>query len=269
MLSEFSLSSGLKAGQQASFVDMILNFREKLIRHKKNVLAFALLLVFGSILFGCASLLFRPHVVTYLQVGGFLLLGYFNTLMLQGNLSVLSATERFVYSLFAAFAVGCLLTVFHFASDNYAWFSVLAGSCAFLLPYSLMELWKLYSSMQSGSVKTWAYTDELASQKSTTFLNSIPVRFRVRLGAQGKNELPVSFRAPVRMQLGLIFYHLVQEQNSTGKNAIPLADEAKVPYQWQFFTTGINGKRYLDPETGLLENGVRENAIVFVQQVIE
>jgi hypothetical protein len=89
------------------------------------------------------------------------------------------------------------------------------------------------------------------------------------MGQSGKNELPVSFRAPVRMKLGLIFYHLAQEQNNNGQTPIPFTDESKVPYQWLFFTAGINGKRYLDPETGLLENGVRENAIVFVQQVID
>ena len=102
-------------------------------------------------------------------------------------------------------------------------------------------------------------------QKSTTFLNSIPVR--IKLLQENRSAQLISFRAPVRMQLGLIFYHMAQEKNAAGQTAIKFVDKKKEPLRWVFYTSSFGRVKYLDPETGLLENGVKSNGVVVIKQL--
>jgi hypothetical protein len=71
------------------------------------------------------------------------------------------------------------------------------------------------------------------------------------------------------MKLGLLFYHMVQEQNRNPSQAIKLVDLKDEPYEWIFFTRSWGSTRYLDPELSLIENGIKENEVLIVQQLPE
>lgn len=253
--------------ERPSLLATALHLHKKLVRNKRNVTVFVLLLLVSGGLVGGIAVFFNNGWIKFFQVTVFLLLGYMHVQILNGKLSVLSRAERFLYSFFLTAGIFVLLGVFYFIAKQYTMLPVFAGGCAFALPFTVTELWRTYAGLQAGPVKAWSYTEDLSLQRSTTFLDSIPVRFKVETNWYERNSKMLFFRAPVRMKLGLIFYHLVQEQNDNGHNSLVLTDSAGNPYQWVFFTTGITGTKYLDPETSLLDNRVRQNAVVIARRV--
>lgn len=242
---------------------------DKLARNKKRVVAFALLLLVTSIALGSLAVFWNNGVVLLLQVAGFLALGYLLVSVLQANVASFNHSEKLLYALLLAIVVLVAVGAFYFISAGYPWQTAFTAGCAFLLPYMVAEAWRLFAALSIQSAPAWRYSAELPLQKSTTFLNSIPIRFNVKAHRLGWEQHLVSFRAPVRMKLGLLFYHMVQERNSSTAQPVKLVDAENEPYQWIFFVRSWGFTRYLNPELNLIENGIKENAVVMVQQLLE
>ncbi len=241
----------------------------KLSGNKKKVWAFLLLLVLGSLVLISLNHFLPPVFLIFLQTGGFFCLGYLHFLILRANVTGLTPSEKFLYSSLLATVVFLAGSIFYFIAPLvFSWQTVVAGVCAFLLPFVLAEAWRLFYFMSSQAAATWRYSADVSLQKATTFLNSMPVRFKIQAG-QLAGEYTVGFRAPVRMKLGTIFYHMVQEQNSQGENVVRLSSGEGQPYEWAFSITVFGWKTFLDPELSLLENGLKENAIVTAQRISE
>ena len=266
MLSDLPLSSDMKE-QVVSLASMRLS--QNLAQNKRNIKALTWMAIFGGILLAGISFFLDQNLVKYIQVAGFLLLGYMYLHVLEALASELTTTERMYFTLAVTAGVLLLLGVVCFFRNEYRLLSAVAASAAFVLPYTIQQVWLTFSSLQTGERKTWQFTQELPMQKSTTFLNSIPVRFKVQVVHPKGQEHLLSFRAPVRMKLALIFYHMVQEQNNAGGEVISFIDAAQKPFRWEFVTSGISGARYLDPEESLLENGIQQNAVVVVRQLVD
>lgn len=239
----------------------------KLSRNRKRVASFVGLLVIGSLLLSSLNRFLPAAMAAFAQAAGFFLLGYLHFLILRANVNGLSTTEKLLYSfLLAAVALVAASAFYFLLPAAHSWSTAAIGVCAFLLPYVLAEAWRAFYLLSTQAAATWRYSADVSLQKATTFLNSIPVRFRIQ-ASRFDGEYTVSFRAPVRMKLGIIFYHMVQEQNNREKEAIRLLDVEEQPYEWAFSTSVLGWKNFLDPELTLLENGVKENAIVTAQRV--
>lgn len=241
----------------------------KLLQNKKRVVAFVGFLFFGSLLLSGLNAFLRPATAFLLQTAGFFGLGYLHFLIVRANVFGLTENEKLSYSFSLATVIGLAGAVFYFfAPAAFTPQTFLTGACAFLLPVVLDGAWRLFHSLSTRAAATWRYSTDVSLQKATTFLNSMPVRFKIMAGQFG-GEYTVSFRAPVRMKLGTIFYHMVQEQNSHDEEAIRLLDREGEPYEWAFSTSVFGWKNFLDPELTLLENGIKENAVVTAQRISE
>jgi hypothetical protein len=245
-----------------------LGLKDKLIQSKKDVLAFSMLLLIACALFGSTIFFSGSSVVKLFQIAGFLVIGYIHVTIIKGNLAALTSTEKLIYSLLLAIGIFIILSVVYSFSNRYTALFALANSCAFLLPYIMEELWRLFGNISSGEPMLWYYTDDLPMHKSTIFLNSIPIHFKVQMEQNGQGEYTIAFRAPVRMKLGLIFYHMMQEQNDNGRTLIDFSDEKAKPFGWLFFTPGIGGwNKYINPDTTLIENGIKQNAVIVARLI--
>jgi hypothetical protein len=246
----------------------ILRFRDKLVQNKKNVTAFSALLIIACLALGSTVFFMNSRLATLVQVIGFLALGYVHTSNMQGNLAVLEPAEKLVYSLLLAASVFIFLSIFYLITTTYAVLVVLVGSSAFLLLYVLGEMWRLYNHVSKSNVNPWYYTGDISSQQATVFLNSIPIRVKIQIDQQGRVEYPVAFRAPVKMKLGTIFYHIIKEQNESGKTPVDFTDLNNKPFGWVFFTQSFAGwNKPLDPEATLIESQIGPNAVIVARRL--
>lgn len=242
--------------------------RLQLGKMMKPAVVSCLLLLFGGGLVAGISFLVDSPISRILHAVGFLTLGLIPIWLFAGTLHLMNGRQKFIYMLVTAtLLIGVLvgLKYLHFAAYN--WLQISAATSAFLLPYTFQQLWHLLEAFSVGSGKTWSYSKEQPLQKSTTFLNSMPVKFKVQLEEGGELQYQVSFKAPVKMQLGLIFYHMVQNQQSNGGVPIHLVNAANDPYTWVFQTSWFGFKRNLDPEAGLIENGIQQNTLVIARRL--
>lgn len=239
-------------------------------QHSKNVKAAVLLLLLVLLVGGLIAFvtsMMGGMLARILHAAGFLALGVVH-LRMSSNAFALADTRRQFY--FVLISTGILfgsLAVVQLFFPDYSWLQTLSAVSAFALPFALQELWRFYNLFSNSSSKTWSYNDNLSLQKSTTFLNSMPVKFKVQLDDGGELQYQVAFKAPVRMKLGLIFYHMVQSQQTAGGLPIRLVDAGNEPYTWTFKTSQFGFTRSLDPELGLIENGIRQNMLVIAKRL--
>lgn len=265
MLSDVSLRSSNQQHGDALLYEGGLTV--KLGRHKKRVFAFAALLVGLTVGLGSLNLLSAGLGVFLLQLAGFFGLGYLHAVILRTNIAQLTPQQKLLYTFLLSGLLVGVLTAFYYLVGTLAPLTVFAYGCAFVWPYTVEEALRLFESFSSPPVMLWRYDPELPLQKSTTFLNSIPVRFKIQAGQLSEEGRIVSFRAPVRMKLGLIFYHTVQDQNSKTDRAIDLLSLDNQPYGWLFSIAGFGGSRNLDPELSLFENGIKENNLILARRI--
>jgi len=239
-------------------------------QQNKSVKAAALLLLLVLLVGGLIAVLtsmMGGMLARILHAAGFLALG---TVHLRMSSIAFGVADRRRQLLFVLVSVGALLGalfVVQLFFPSYSWLQTLSALSAFTLPFVLHELWRFYNLFTVGAGKTWSYSDDLSLQKSTTFLNSMPVRFKVQLEDGGELQYQVSFKAPVRMKLGLIFYHMVQSQQNTEGVPIRFVDAMNEPYTWIFQTSQFGFTRSLDPDLGLIENGIRQNTLVIAKRL--
>lgn len=266
MLSDFSLFLNMDERQPQNF--SFLRFREKLGQNKKKVAAFSAFLIVASLVLGGTVFFMNSRVATLVQLIGFLALGYMHVSVMRGNLSILEPTEKLVYSLLLLASVFIFLSGFYLLTNKYPLLNVLASSCAFLLVYLLGELWRLYNHISETSITPWYYSGDLSSNQATVFLNSIPIRVKIQIEQHGRVEYPIAFRAPVKMKLGMIFYHMIKEQNESGKTSIDFTDRNNKPFGWVFFTPSFAGwSKTLDPEATLIESKIGPNAVIIARRI--
>lgn len=264
MLSDLSYSP---AGNQPAYRQPDAPLTEKLGRHKKKVLAFGILLLVGSVGLCALSRLSDGVWVFALQLAGFFALGYLHAVIQRANVMQLSFAQKIRYTAMLALLLLVAAAVCLYLFTASLPLAATAFVCAFVWPFTLTEAARLFEVVTDAPIGVWHYSPDLSLQKATTFLNSIPVRFRIKAGQSGDDGYVAAFRAPVRMKLGLLFYHTVQDQNSKGGPGIKLVSPNGEPYGWMFSVSGFGGPRYLNPDLSLFDNGVKENAIVTARRV--
>ena len=239
----------------------------QLEQDNKVALFFLLFVLAAGGVLAALTILFAGPAFRILHVAGFLLLGYLQVRLFVGALHFLNEKRKFIYTIVPSAILLLCLTGIHFLFPSYGWLPVFSAISAFALPYTLGQVWRFYEALSAGVDKTWSYSDDLPLQKSTTFLNSMPVKFKIILEDGGELQYQVSFRAPVRMKLGLIFYHMVQSQQTSGGLPISLVNASNEPFQWAFQTSQFGFQRNLDPDAGLIENGIRQNMLVVARRL--
>jgi hypothetical protein len=247
-----------------------LRFRDKLVQNKKNFAAFGALVGVTSLLLASTVFFMNGRTATLVQVIGLMALGYVHVAMMKGKLAVWEPVEKLLYSLLLAFVIILFLSSVYLFTPTFPLAVILAGSSAFLLAYVLGELWVSYKRISDSRVTPWFYSNSLTPNQATVFLNSIPIRVKIQIEERGRVEYVIAFRAPVKMKLGLIFYHVIKEQNESGKTPVELLDNNGRPFGWVFFVPSLAGwSKSLDPEATLIENQIGPNAVIIARRVPE
>lgn len=269
MLSDFLLRAG---GQNANNTGKPMEetgINSQGLQNRKAVAGFLLMMLLACCAFVGVMVMIGGFIPRIVHAIGFICLGLLHIQTMNNRGDLLHGRQKTLYTAALLIAQLIILSIGHLIFPAYSWMQVFAAISGFALPYTLNKLWQFYQALSVGEGKPWVFSSELPLQKATTFLNSMPIKFKVQLEEGGELQYQVSFRAPVRMPLGLIFYHMVQSQQGNGSLPIHLVDSTDQPYRWVFSTTRLGFAKNLDPDAGLIENGVRENNVVLAKRLAD
>lgn len=215
----------------------------------------------------CLLLFWKHGFSPVAQVGIFLLAGAVHVTILRRGFASVSVAKEWIYTL----AMACLLLVLF--GSSFVWGLRLSlrlplfAACTFLLPFVLTEMWRAKLYLAYEGAKYWYPTTEALKEYPSFYFNSMPVRFRIRQG-RGEPGVSIRFNVSNEMHLGGIFYDLAQNKARKRGRAVALTDANKKPFHWVFYTADrLVLNRALDPEKSLRENGLEENAVIYVQRV--
>jgi hypothetical protein len=245
-----------------------LDFTYKANRQKGGIAA-CVLVVVATFLLYLFAVLWWGHPLLYKGLPAlFLLSGCAHLFLLQKNLTAFSLAEQWLFTVAMTAMLAGLLGFSSIWDDKLSWQVILAGACAFLLPFTIAELWRVYSDISFSGFRYWQLSDEKADDLPAIYLKSIKVRFKViQEPAVGRGGIiPVS--ASARMTLSEVFFAMVQQQNKAGSYAIALRSRELEPYAWVFYKMDMQlWYRSLDPDKSLQENGIGKNSMIYVQRV--
>lgn len=265
MLSDFFVYSTRRSIRMPVFSFSL--FWDKLLQRKWSVYGFFFLPLLASLFLFYIAFFVLQGFDLYILLIAFFVLGALYDSFINKNLTELSRTEKTVFFLLLAGEIFICFGVISLLFHRYSLLADCAVAGAFLLPFNIGLLWPFFENISKQNIVYWSYSDDLPLGKSTIFLNSIPIHFHVLLPEEAE-ERHITFRAPVRLNLGAVFYHMIQEQNNQAPGRIQLVGPDQTPYQWIFYTHHLLGWHVnLDPEKSFLENGIRQKSKIFATRL--
>ncbi len=233
-------------------------------RHKGVVALDLLALVVAGLV--VAALAWRQPLLVPATLLPLLLLpaGGLHAWLLVQRLPSVPSQQRWWFTVAMAAVVLVLIGSLAWWVADLPWRTGLAAAAAFLIPFVLTELWRLYAAISYEGAIPWQAPAATADEFPSIYLNGIPVRFRI-LGATGGGAArPIAYLASGKMTLGEAFKDMVQKQSRKGPQQIALRNEEGRAYNWIFYTTDmLIWTRVLHPHQSLKANSIGKNAVIY------
>lgn len=269
MLSELflHLSMGTPTGEKFSYTQ----FKQSLVENKKAVFFPALLFLAAALLLANISLINGRGITKGLQLAGFLFLGYFYLNNIQKKLYTLSYAEQNAYTCFLSLLIFLSISALLYFRGSYWPLMVIASTFCFLLPFITANAWRVFNGLFVSQHLVWQYSDDLGNKQSFVSFSNMPIRLKFLAKPTSSSETVIASTAPVRMKLGTVFFHIIQQQNDGQRKRIEHTDENGTPFFWEYYTLELGGwsKLYLNPEKSIAENNIKPNSIIVVRRVSE
>lgn len=240
----------------------------KLGERKGTVVACVMILIATYVLF-LIGVLFWGHPVFYkLLPVLFLLAGCYHAFFIKKHLPGLTFAKRWMFSLGLGMALLLLLACSVLWDQQLSIRGVFTNTGAFLLPFTLIELWSVYEDISYSGIKPWQLIDEDTGDLPTSYLHGQQIRFSVLQEPDINGSRKITVLASGRMKLSDVFFQMVRKQNQKDGFHIALKSREQEPHTWVFYKKDMFlWYRSLDPEKTLLENRIGKNALIYVQRV--
>lgn len=223
------------------------------------------IVVVANALFLCLFLFWKHRYSPAVQLSVYLAAGLLHAAILRRSVPYASGWREWVYTIVATGLVLLFLGSSVFWESHPSLRLMIGCTSAFLLPFTLSEMWRAKWHLAIEGAKVWVPTTESQREYPSFYFNSLPVRFRI---LKGKNNASatIDFSVSKELSLGTIFYDLAQNKSRKTGRAVALADNDGHPVQWVFFTgDGWLLHRALDPSKTITENGLKQHAVIYAQ----
>ena len=243
---------------------------------QKNIRNYFITYLLAAVITGCLSFIPASSASMFwlmkiIQLAAFTGLGLLHATAVERGLQFVE--DRFQNKLsFTAFITSLIcawLLIFYFFSKNNILVMALASSCAFFLPFTVMQLWNMYKETPPTGSMTWYGFDESLDSSDTVYLSSIPITFALTTNEFEKEPIPFSIKAPLHMELSKVFNLFLVAAKKNYEIHIESSDENNRPFGWQFFTPSMGGllNIQIDPDMSVGDNRkIKANTVIFVKR---
>ncbi len=140
------------------------------------------------------------------------------------------------------------------------------AATAFLLPYAFYATIYYFRSIGAKQYQPWFIPPDVEPDtRMSLLLNSI--HFKIKINIKDSDAAPTKFIITLspKLKLSVVFLRFLYDRH----DIIEMTDSNGYPYGWLFSIKKRFGKKMLDPDLTLLENGVKEDDIILVERVVE
>lgn len=257
--------------KETLFVDKKTTLTYKISQQKGAVATSIAAVMLAYALCAFAWLFFDSSLMVLLMMPVlFIIVGALHVFLVGRHLGMLTIAEQWVYTLFVA------ATVLLLSSSSSLWElqlplnSLFVAPSAFLLPFVLSQMWRLYVRISYGGAKTWQPELDSDTEYPDIYIKGIQVRFRVIPAHPEIPRFSVRFQASNKMVLGEVFIDMLQKQIKKGLPSEILFPPGRQKDEWVFYTRDkLLWKRTLDPDQSIRRNRLKEKKVIYARRVTE
>lgn len=187
-----------------------------------------------------------------------------------------SLISELVYSL-SILGIICILFSsmnYFFHDKEFMYYPMLLSSLGFFLPTVIHKTFEKAISIPQKLYKKWYYPlhNPPADPDDEDLRDLIVIGFEMEKTMNENQRTYFRARAPQRMDLGILFYHFINDYNDRhSETPIQIIDEKQRPYAWVFQkkVKWNKANQTFDPETPIFANGIKENTVIICKRIIE
>jgi len=158
------------------------------------------------------------------------------------------------------------------SSGSYLYYPMLTSMFSFVLPTFVYKTFERMMAIPAKVHKWWQYPlyNEAPEVNEDEMRDLIVIGFELEKKANDNNRIYFRARTPIKMDLGDLFYHFINDYNDRYPNTpIDYLDVNGQPYGWVFHMKPrwFTGARTLDPEKPVFMNGIQENSVIICNRV--
>lgn len=170
---------------------------------------------------------------------------------------------------------GALSTLVHYwmSKGTFMYYPMLTAMFSFVLPTFVYKTFERMMAIPAKVHKWWQYPlyKEAPQVNEDEMRDLIVIGFELEKRANDNNRIYFRARTPIKMDLGDLFYHFLNDYNDRYPNTpIDFLDSNGQPYGWVFHRKPrwLIGTKTLDPEKPVFMNGIQENSVIICNRVI-
>ncbi|WP_298733781.1 TssN family type VI secretion system protein [uncultured Chitinophaga sp.] len=169
---------------------------------------------------------------------------------------------------------GGLSVLMHYwmSKGTYLYYPMLTSMFSFVLPTFVYKTFERMMAIPAKVHKWWQYPlyKEAPEVNEDEMRDLIVIGFELEKKANDNARIYFRARTPIKMDLGDLFYHFINDYNDRYPNTpIDFIDANGQPYGWVFHLKPrwLAGAKTLDPEKPVFMNGIQENSVIICNRV--
>lgn len=264
----------------ALIVSMLSRYIKNFTLYKKKALWYlALLTLLFAVISSIPFLFTHQNLVSqylFYQIW-FLGLGIAHTHIMYtrfwANEQTISSEMAFIIAIWLFGGVGFMLVQFLFTKGDFLYYPMLTCLFAFALPTFVYKTFEKMMAIPAKVFKWWQYPSyqQQPEVNEEDMRDLIVIGFELEKKTNDRDRTYFRARTPIKMDLGDLFYHFINDYNDRYPNTpIDVMDANGQPYAWVFHLKSrwLGTARTLDPEKPVFMNGMQENSVIICNRIL-
>ncbi|NML37677.1 TssN family type VI secretion system protein [Chitinophaga sp. G-6-1-13] len=189
------------------------------------------------------------------------------------NETTLGSELAFIVAIWLFGGVGFVLVNRFLDKDAFLYYPMLTSMFAFVLPTFVYKTFEKMMAIPVKVHKWWQYPmyKEVPEVNDDDMRDLIVIGLEMEKGNGDRNRTYFRARTPIKMDLGDLFYHFINDYNDRYPNTpIDFVDDNGQAYGWVFHLKPrwFGGAKTLDPHKAVFMNGIKENSVIICNRIM-
>jgi hypothetical protein len=190
-----------------------------------------------------------------------------------GSENTLGSELAFIIAIWLFGGIGFLLIQYLFTKGDIMYYPMLTCMFAFALPTFVYKTFEKMMAIPARIYKWWQYPayQEVPEVNEDDMRDIIVIGFELEKKINDQDRTYFRARTPIKMDLGDLFYHFINDYNDRYPNTpIDVLDANGQPYGWVFHLKSkwLGTAKTLDPDKPVFMNGMQENSVIICNRII-
>ncbi|MEZ2446396.1 hypothetical protein QFZ51_002184 [Chitinophaga sp. W3I9] len=189
------------------------------------------------------------------------------------NETTLVSELAFILAIWLFGGAGFVLVNRFLDKDTFLYYPMLTSMFSFVLPTFVYKTFEKMMAIPVKVHKWWQYPiyKEVPEVNEDEMKDLIVIGLEMEKGPLDNSRTYFRARTPIKMDLGDLFYHFINDYNDRYPNTpIDFVDHTGQPYGWVFHLKPrwFGSAKTLDPDKAVFMNGIKENSVIICNRIM-